>query len=104
MIEWNSVAPVSEFPPGTCRRLLVNGVSIAVFNVGGDFYAIEDLCSHEAEPLYNGKIDGIEITCPRHEARFSLRTGEALSPPALEPISTAAAPSTIPEELPAWWT
>ena len=88
MIEWTDVAAETEFPPGTCRRLEVDGVAMAIFNVDGRYYAIEDLCSHEAETLSNGKLTGLEITCPRHASRFSLITGEALSPPAYEPIAT----------------
>ena len=61
-------------------------VAIAVFNVDGHYYAIEDLCSHESSTLANGTLSGLEIICPRHEARFSLVTGEALSPPAYEPV------------------
>ncbi|MBS1158517.1 MAG: Rieske (2Fe-2S) region [Proteobacteria bacterium] len=87
MSEWNDVAAADELPPGACRRLRVDGVAIAVFNVDGRYYAIEDRCSHEDETLSNGPRQGLEITCPRHAARFSLLTGEALSPPAYEPIA-----------------
>lgn len=87
MSEWTDVAAVAEFLPGSCRRLHVDGVAIAVFNVEGRYYAIEDVCSHEAETLSNGKLNGLEITCPRHAARFSLVTGDALSPPAYEPVA-----------------
>lgn len=86
-VTWSDVAAVSDFPPGTRRCVFVDGVAMAVFNVDGDFYAIEDLCSHEAETLSGGRVDGREIVCPRHEARFSLVTGQALSPPAYEPIA-----------------
>ncbi|MDP2883058.1 MAG: non-heme iron oxygenase ferredoxin subunit [Azonexus sp.] len=88
MIEWTDVAAEAEFLPGSCRRVEVDGVEMAVFNVDGRFYAIEDLCSHESETLSNGQLNGLEITCPRHQARFSLVTGEALSPPAYEPVAT----------------
>jgi len=88
MTEWTDVAPAAEFLPGTCRRLDVDGLAMAVFNVDARYYAIEDVCSHEAETLSNGRLDGLEIICPRHEARFSLVTGEALSPPAYEPVAT----------------
>lgn len=87
MIQWTSVAAVSEFPPGSCRRLVVDGISLAIFNVEGRYCAIEDVCSHEAETLSNGRLEGLEITCPRHAARFSLLTGAALSPPAYEPVA-----------------
>lgn len=87
MSEWVDVAAVTDFLPGSCRQVEVDGVAIAVFNVDGRYYAIEDVCSHEAETLSNGQLTGLEITCPRHAARFSLVTGEALSPPAYEPIA-----------------
>lgn len=86
MSEWTDVAAAAEFGPGTCRCVEVDGVVIAVFNVDGRYYAIEDLCSHESSTLSNGTLSGLEITCPRHAARFSLVTGEALSPPAYEPV------------------
>jgi len=87
MSEWADVAGEAEFLPGTCRRLAVDGVEIAVFNVDGHYYAIEDQCSHESSTLSNGHLEGLEITCPRHAARFSLVTGVALSPPAYEPVA-----------------
>ncbi|MGE5469683.1 MAG: non-heme iron oxygenase ferredoxin subunit [Bacteroidota bacterium] len=87
MEAWNRVVAVDDFPPGSCRRLLVDGVAMAVFNVDGRYCAIEDVCSHEAETLSTGRRDGLEIICPRHAARFSLVTGAALSPPAYEPIA-----------------
>lgn len=87
MAEWTMVAAQAEFPPGTCRTVDVEGVSIAVFNIDGEYYAIENLCSHEAEPLSGGKVESQEITCPRHGARFSLVTGAVLSPPAYEPVA-----------------
>ena len=88
MAQWTAVALVADFPAGSCRRMEVDGVAMAIFNVDGRYYAIEDVCSHEAEALSGGKLEGLEIICPRHEARFSLVTGEALSPPAYEPIAT----------------
>jgi len=87
MSEWTDVAAVADFLPGSYRPVEVDGVAIAVFNVDGHYYAIEDVCSHEAETLSNGTLTGLEITCPRHAARFSLVTGEALSPPAYEPVA-----------------
>lgn len=88
MSNWLDVAPLAEFPPGSCHTLSVGRYAVAVFNVGGSFYAIEDVCSHEAETLSDGIVDGGEIVCPRHGARFSLATGEALAPPAVEPVTT----------------
>lgn len=88
MADWIDVAASSDFPPGTHRTVDAGGTSIAVFNVGGEYYAIENRCSHEAETLSEGSVSGLEIACPRHQARFSLESGAALSPPAYEPVST----------------
>jgi len=84
---WIAVAPAATFPPGTCRTLDVGLRPVAVFNVDGTYYAIEDICSHEYETLSDGSVEGCEIVCPRHAARFSLATGAALAPPAYEPIA-----------------
>lgn len=90
MADWVDVACVKDFPPGSVRVLEVEGTPIAVFNVAGRYYAIEDLCSHEEETLSDGEVEGEEIACPRHGARFSLVTGAALSPPAYEAVATFA--------------
>ncbi|GAB7550143.1 MULTISPECIES: Rieske (2Fe-2S) protein [unclassified Cupriavidus] len=87
MSEWIDVAPADEFAPGTCRSVDVDGLQVAVFNVRGSYYAVEDMCSHEAEPLCGGDIEGEEVVCPRHGAHFSLITGAALSPPAYDPVA-----------------
>jgi 3-phenylpropionate/trans-cinnamate dioxygenase ferredoxin subunit len=88
MDNWIDIAVAADFPPGTRRTVDAAGTPIAVFNVGGVYYAIEDMCSHDAETLSHGKLQGCEIICPRHQARFSLLNGAALSPPAYEPVAT----------------
>ena len=88
MAEWVAVARVEDFPPGTVRTVEIEGTPIAVFNLDGRYHAIEDLCSHETETLSDGEIAGDEIICPRHGSHFSIRTGQALSPPAYEPVAT----------------
>ncbi len=88
MDDWIDVAAASDFPANSFRTLLLHNTPVAVFNVAGAYYAIEDCCSHEAETLSNGTVDGLEITCPLHLARFSLSTGAALAPPAYEAIAT----------------
>jgi 3-phenylpropionate/trans-cinnamate dioxygenase ferredoxin subunit len=85
---WIDAVAVNDLPSGACRAVHAHGVFIAVFNVDGTFYAIEDVCSHEEETLSTGVLEGGEITCPRHGARFSVVTGEALSAPAYEPVAT----------------
>ena len=72
----------------TERVYEVAGRFIAVYNVDGALYAIEDVCSHDGNPLAEGPREGLEVICPRHGARFCLRTGAALSPPAYEPVAT----------------
>lgn len=83
---WITVAPISDIPPGDYASAEVDGVFVAVFNVDGHFYAIEDVCTHDGGGLAGGEIDGDQVICPRHGARFCLRTGEALTPPAYEPV------------------
>jgi 3-phenylpropionate/trans-cinnamate dioxygenase ferredoxin subunit len=61
-------------------------MEVAVFRVQGNYYAIEDVCSHDDGPLAEGELVGCQIICPRHGARFDLKTGEALSLPAYRPI------------------
>ena len=88
MADWVTVAGVDEIPPGAWRTIDVDGARIAVFNVGGTFYAIEDVCTHDGGILTGGSVEGAEIICPRHGARFCIKTGAALSAPAYEPTAT----------------
>ena len=88
MVEWIDVIAVDQFAPGSCQTLALGSLNIAVFNVDGRYYAIEDRCSHDNGMLSGGVCCDTVIECPRHRARFSLETGEALSPPAYEPIGT----------------
>ncbi len=80
------VGQVSEIPPGERKIVEVDGTWIAVFNVGGTYHAIEDVCSHDDGPVAEGDLDGYEIQCPRHGARFDIRDGKVLSFPAITPI------------------
>ena len=86
MAEFFKVAKVSEIPPGGKKLVEVDFVSVALFNVDGDFYAIEDVCTHDGGPLAEGELEGDEVACPRHGARFSVRTGQPLCMPAVEPV------------------
>jgi len=88
MADWTDVAPVAEIAPGGYRVVDIDDALVAVFNIDGEFYAIEDVCTHDYETLTGGCIEGDEIICPRHGARFNIKTGEALTPPAYEPVST----------------
>jgi len=84
---WVTVAKVGELAPGEWRTVDADGAPIVVFNLGGEYYAIEDLCTHDGGRLTGGLVAGEEIICPRHGARFSIKTGAALCAPAYEPTA-----------------
>src|SRR3970040_999835 len=88
MSEWVTVARVDALAPGEWRGVGVGGAQVAVFNLDGEYFAIEDVCTHDAGQLTGGTVEGDQIVCPRHGARFCIRTGEALCAPAYEPIAT----------------
>lgn len=88
MSDWTDVARADELAPGDYRVVDIDDALIAVFNIDGEYYAIEDVCTHDYETLTGGCIEGEEIVCPRHGARFNIKTGEALTPPAYEPVAT----------------
>jgi 3-phenylpropionate/trans-cinnamate dioxygenase ferredoxin subunit len=85
---WLPIAPTASIPPGEFAQSEINGTLVAVFNVGGEFYAIDDVCTHDGGGLTGGAVEDDVVICPRHGARFCLRTGAALSPPAYEPVRT----------------
>ena len=87
MSDWITVAKVGELAPGAFRKVDVDGASVAVFNFEGEYYAIEDVCTHDGWQLTGGTVEGDQVVCPRHGARFCIRTGEALTAPAYEPIA-----------------
>jgi 3-phenylpropionate/trans-cinnamate dioxygenase ferredoxin subunit len=87
MSEWIDVTPESGFAPGAFTVVDVDDVMIAVFNLQGEYFAIEDLCTHDGGDLVGGCVRGDTIECPRHGAVFSIRTGEVLAPPAYEPVA-----------------
>jgi len=88
MSDWIDVARIGELGPGQHRLVEIDDVEVAVFNIDGEYYAVEDVCTHDGAELLGGSVDGDVITCPRHGARFCLRTGEVLAPPAYEPLTT----------------
>jgi 3-phenylpropionate/trans-cinnamate dioxygenase ferredoxin subunit len=87
MAEFVKVADSDELPPGGKMLAEVDGRAIALFNVDGAYYAIDDVCTHDGGPLAEGELHGAEIQCPRHGARFDVRTGKALCFPAFEPVT-----------------
>jgi len=74
--EFVNVASVDEIPPGTGRTVEVHGVWIALFNVDGNFYAVDNTCPHAGGPLGGGHLDGPVVECPWHGWRFNVQTGQ----------------------------
>jgi nitrite reductase/ring-hydroxylating ferredoxin subunit len=82
------VCAVDELPPGQAKRALTK-IPIAVYNVGGEFYATADTCTHELSSLSeDGYIDGDEVECGWHYAKFCIKTGAVTMPPATKPLAT----------------
>lgn len=90
MGQFVKVAKVSNLKPGTAAAYGVGNKTIAVFNVGGTLYAIDDECPHAGAPLSEGFVEGEEVECPWHAARFSLKTGACLCEPADENVASYA--------------
>ena len=82
------VANKADIPANSIKAVEVNGKKIAICQAGDSFYAVADSCSHSKVALHGGQITDDEIECPKHGARFDLKTGKAMCPPAVQPIST----------------
>jgi 3-phenylpropionate/trans-cinnamate dioxygenase ferredoxin subunit len=85
---WTARLAADEVAPGTAKVIEAGGRRIAVCNAGDGYYAIDDLCTHDGGPLDQGRLEGHEIECPRHGARFDVVTGRALCLPAVRPVRT----------------
>jgi 3-phenylpropionate/trans-cinnamate dioxygenase ferredoxin subunit len=90
MTTWQAVAQADDIPPERVAVFSIGDHEVAVANVNGEFYAIDDLCTHDGGSLDQGELDGTEIECPRHGARFDVRSGAATQLPAFEPVETHA--------------
>lgn len=88
MAQWIKVAQVGEIAPGRVKTVSVGDRNIALCHVDGAYYAVDDVCTHDGGPLGQGELIGEALECPRHGARFSVKTGEVLSLPAVFPIKT----------------
>lgn len=86
--DWIDVKELSTFPSGERTVIDLEDTRVIVFNLDGDIFAIEDACSHDSGELSSGKLEGDEIICPRHGARFCIRNGHVTKPPAFEDIAT----------------
>ncbi|MCQ8179868.1 non-heme iron oxygenase ferredoxin subunit [Methylomonas sp. SURF-1] len=88
MAEWIDVVAASALADGEHIVVDVDGDDVAVFNIGGEFYAIADVCTHDGAEIASGELDGDEIVCPRHGARFCVKTGQVKCAPAYEDVAT----------------
>jgi len=89
-VSWIDVGDAADFEDCQSTSVAVGRTMVAIARTGGRYFAIEDVCTHDGAELAGGAIEGTEIICPRHGARFCLRTGAALSPPAYEPVRVFA--------------
>ena len=86
--EFQKVASASELADGAKKVYLVSGKRILICHTEGQFYAIDDRCTHDNGPLGEGEMYDTQVECPRHGARFDLKTGKALCLPAVGSVST----------------
>ena len=82
------VTETKDLPPGKAAAFDVEGIRIAVFNVDGSYFAIDDTCTHDGGPLCEGEVNGLKVTCPWHGADFDLKSGAVLSPPAFDNVKS----------------
>ena len=88
MAKFVKVATVGELLSGSAKQIEVEGKKIALFNLQGQYFAIDNACTHVGGSLAEGTIVEDRVICPWHGANFSLKTGEALTPPAGEAVAT----------------
>ncbi len=88
MTDWRTVCSIKSLKQDGYAVLELATTAVAVFDIEGELYAVEDICTHDGGELAGGPIEGCTITCPRHGARFDLRTGAVVAPPAYLPIQT----------------
>lgn len=84
--EFVQVVPADDLMNGERLFVEIDELPIVIFNIGGELFAIADVCSHDDGPVGDGELDGYEITCPRHGASFDVRNGKVLSLPAVVDI------------------
>jgi nitrite reductase/ring-hydroxylating ferredoxin subunit len=88
MAEFKKVATVGDIQPGTAKLVEVAGKKIALFNLGGTIYGLDDVCPHRGGPLSEGPIEGESVTCPWHGSVFNIRSGAVETPPARVGVTT----------------
>jgi 3-phenylpropionate/trans-cinnamate dioxygenase ferredoxin subunit len=85
---WVDVAPADEVGDGEVKTFTIEGHRVAVARANEQLYAVQDLCTHDDGPLGEGELEGFSIVCPRHGAKFDVRTGAVVLMPAVAPIET----------------
>jgi len=85
-VEFVEIAPASELPADERMFVTIEDKPIVIFNIAGNLYAIGDVCTHDEGPLGDGGNEGYDIICPRHGARFDIRTGKTMGLPAVVDI------------------
>jgi 3-phenylpropionate/trans-cinnamate dioxygenase ferredoxin component len=90
MAELVKIADTASLAPGKVQYVEVDGRRLALCNVDGAFYLVDDVCTHDGGSLDQGELIGNEIECPRHGARFDVRTGRVRRLPAIIPLKTYA--------------
>jgi 3-phenylpropionate/trans-cinnamate dioxygenase ferredoxin component len=85
-VDFLEIAPASELPSGERLFVEIEGKPIVIFNIGGQFFSIADVCSQDDGPVGEGRLEGYNITCPRHGAQFDVRTGKVVQMPAVVDI------------------
>lgn len=83
-----TVAKLADVPPGKMKSFVVKNKRLLIANVEGTLFATQDLCTHDNGPLGDGELAGEEVECPRHGARFNVKTGKATQMPAMFPVKT----------------
>lgn len=86
--QWLDVGGVGSFPESVPTEAEIADTAILIVRCGAQLFAVEDRCTHDGEPLEAADVEDCQIICPRHGARFCVRTGAALTPPAYEPLRT----------------
>jgi nitrite reductase/ring-hydroxylating ferredoxin subunit len=90
MAEFTRVAKVAELEPGDMKLVTAGDRDVVLLNVGGEFYALDNECTHAGCDLADGELEGSTLECPCHGSKFNARTGAVESPPADEPAPTYA--------------
>ena len=83
---WHSACTLHDLPEGRCHHAEVDGESVLLVRLDGEVHAVSNICTHDYAELSDGDLEGGQIVCPLHLARFDVRTGEVLSPPAYEAL------------------